>query len=103
MHVTKFAGRTFFSVLDQRLARGMRAKLELFNVAADALGRFVRVKSDLAARACVTEKTGRRFRVGIADKKDRVLRVFDESACKNIGERFCDNNRDGENIKGYCH
>ena len=77
MHKNNLAGRKFFGVFDQRLARSVRAELELLNVAANPLGRFVRIKSNLATGAGVPQKTGRRFGIGITDKEYRVLSVFD--------------------------
>ncbi len=98
MDKNNLAGRKFLCVFDQRLPRSVRAELELFNLAADPLGRFVRIKCDLAARACVPEQAGRRFGIGVTDKEDRVLRVFDQSAAKNIGERFWNHHPAGENV-----
>ena len=51
MNKNNFARRNFVGVFDQRFARRVCTELELFNVAADALGWFVGIKGDLAARA----------------------------------------------------
>ena len=76
MHQNNLARRNFPGVFDQSLTRRVCAELELFDIAADVLAWFVRIKSDLAARARLPEKTSRGFRICVADKKDRVLRVF---------------------------
>ena len=59
MNKNNFAWRNFPGVFDQRFARRVCTKLELFNVAADALGWFVGINRDLAADARLPQKTRR--------------------------------------------
>jgi hypothetical protein len=54
----------------------VRTELKLFDIAADALGRFVGIKSNLAIHSRLAQNTGRRFRAGVANKKDRMLRIL---------------------------
>src|SRR5439155_24388812 len=92
------ARRNFPGVFDQSLSGRVCAKLELFDIAADAFGWFIRIKSDLDALARLPQKTGRRFRIRVADEKYRVLRVFDQSARKNIRERIWNHHPAGKDI-----
>ena len=77
MHENNLAGRKFFGVIDEPLARRVRAELKLFDIAADPLGRFVGIKSNLAIRSRVAQKTSGRLGTGVANKKDRMLRILD--------------------------
>ena len=84
MHEKNFFWRNPFSMIDERLACRVRAELELLDVAADALRRFIGVERYFAALAHLPEKAGWGLWTGVADKKDRVLRVLDDSPRKNV-------------------
>ena len=71
-------------MIDERLACRVRAELELFDVAADALRRFIGIERYFAALAQLPENARWRFWIGVTDKKDRVLRVLDDSPGKNV-------------------
>ena len=58
MHKNNLAGRKSFGVIDEPLARRVRAELKLFDIAPDTLGRFVGIKSYLAIRSRLAQKTG---------------------------------------------
>ena len=83
MHKNNLARREFLCVFDQRLARSVCAELELFDVAAYALGRLVRINSNLAAGACVPKKACRRFGIGVTDKEDRMLWILEAGDCES--------------------
>ena len=95
---TIFLGDNLFGIIDQRLTRGVRAELELFDIAADALGGLSGSRAILASLSRLPQKTGRRFWIGIADKKNRMLRVLDDSPRKNIGECFWNHHSAGEHV-----
>ena len=84
MHEKNFFWRNPFGIIDERLSCRVCAELELFDVAADALRRFIEVERYFAALAHLPEKAGWRLWIGVADKKDRVLRVLDDSPRKNV-------------------
>ena len=69
MYKNNFFWRNLFGVINQRLACRVCAKLELFDVAADALRRFFGIEGYFAAGARLPEKAGWRFWTGVADKK----------------------------------
>ena len=48
------------------------------------LNRPIWTQHNFAARWRVAQETGRGFRIRVADKKDRVLRVLDHSPRKNV-------------------
>src|SRR6476660_169779 len=79
-----FFWRKLFGIIDKRLACRVCAELELFDVAADALRRFIGIECYFAALARLAQKAGRRLWTGIADEKDRMLRVLDDSPRKNV-------------------
>ena len=84
MYKKNFLWRNLFGIIDQRLACRVCAELELFDVAADALRWFIGVERYFAALARLPQKAGWRFWTGVADEKDRVLRVLDDSSGKNV-------------------
>src|SRR2546423_7660894 len=84
--------------MDKRLACRMCAELELFDVAADPLRRFIGIKRHLAAWPGITQKAGGRLRICVSHKEDRVLRVLNDSSGKNIGERSGNHHAAGENV-----
>src|SRR5450755_1056301 len=66
----------------------MRTELKLIDVTAQSLRRLIRIKRDQIAWLCVTQYAGGRCRIGVADKENRMLRIFDHTTRKNIGERL---------------
>ncbi len=84
MYKKNFFWRNLFGIIDEGLSCRVCAELELFDVAADALRRFIRIERYFAALARLPQKAGWRLWIGVADKKDRVLRVLDDSPGKNV-------------------
>ena len=70
MHKKNFFRRNSFSIIDERLACAVCAELELLNVAADALRRFIGIERYFAALARLPQKPGWRLWIGVSDKKD---------------------------------
>src|SRR5438067_9832813 len=64
----------------------MRAELKLLDVAAHALRRLIWIERDFITRLRISQNAGRRKGIRIADKKDRVLWIFEKTSRKNIGE-----------------
>ena len=84
MYKKNFFWRNLFGIINERLACRVCAELELFDVAADALRRFIGIECYFAALARLPQKAGWRLWTGVADEKDRVLRIFDDSPRKNV-------------------
>ena len=84
MYKKNFFWRNLFGIIDKRLACRVCAELELFDVAMDALRRFIGIERYFAALARLPQEAGWRLWIGVADKKDRVLRVLDDSPRKNV-------------------
>src|SRR3954463_8716366 len=84
--------------MNKRLACRMCAELELFDVAADLLRWFIRIKRHLATCASVTQKAGGRLRICVSHKEDRVLRVLNDSSREDVGERSRNHHAAGENV-----
>ena len=70
MDKKNFFRRNPFSIIDERPACAVCAKLELLNVAADALRWFVGVERHFTALSRLSEKASWRVWVGIANKKN---------------------------------
>src|SRR5206468_7873058 len=56
------------------------------------------IERHFTASAHVAQEPGGRLRVGVADKKYRVLRILDDSACKNVRECLWNHHPAGEDI-----
>src|SRR5215471_18285166 len=98
MHEQNFVWRSFRGVMDEGLASRMCAELELLDVAADLLPRFIGIKRYLAAYARVTQNPGGRFRICISHKENRVDGILNDSSSENIRERFRDHHAARENV-----
>src|SRR5436190_22707414 len=66
----------------------MRAELKLFDLTTHPLRRPIRIERDFITRLRISQNPGRRKGIRIADKKNRVLRIFDKLSRKNTRESF---------------
>src|SRR5437764_969655 len=77
----------------------MSAELKLFEVTADPLRRFVRIKRDEIPHLRGAEQACGRLRIGVTDEENIMLWVLDDPARENIRERFRRHHSAGERVE----
>ena len=75
-------------ICNQRFPRRVRAELKLLQMATHASCGLFRIKRDLVVRFRLTQNAGRRFRIGVADKKSNAADSRCHLSRENIRERF---------------
>ena len=85
MHEHDFLRRKFFGIGNERFTRCVRAELKLFDVATHPLRRLIGIERYFRARLHIAQDSGRRLRIGVANKKDRVPRIPDNTSRKVTG------------------
>ena len=98
MHEHDFLRRKFFGIGNERFTRRVRAELKLSDVAKYALCRLIGIERYFRARLRIAQDSGRRLRIGVANKKDRVPRIPDDASRKNIGESFWHHHSAGKRV-----
>ena len=89
MHQNDLLRRELASRRPRSIRASMRAELELLDLAAQTAARASSGSSETRSSGLGSfENAGGRFRIGITDEKNRVLRVFEDAARENIRERF---------------
>ena len=98
MHEHNLLRRYLLHVCHDRFPRGVRAKLEVLHLAAQLGRRLVGIERHRIARLRGAQDARRGSGIGIADKENRMLRLAQNPARKNIRKRFRRHHSAGERV-----